>query len=111
MSYPKRASFDNLRSIVAADIKSNYEVVGSAFEGPVRMIKIVNITDAPVLFSTDGTNDKDIIPTNSSSVYDISANRTNQENFLLAKGEFAYIKQLSGAPSQGAVYITVIRGT
>jgi len=110
MGYPKEAIIDTLRSIAFGAVGAGYSAVGASFAGPVRLIGITNLTDQDLVFSDDGVNDKIILPSGAGKVYDISTNRTNQENFLIAQGKFAYIKHNGAAPTTGSCYIEIVRG-
>jgi len=110
MGYPKKAIFENIKTAAFGAIGANYSAVGTAFSAPVRLIGISNLTNQNILFSDDGTNDKVIIPPGGGKVFDVSTNRTNQENFLIAEGKFAYIKHAGVAPTSGSVYIEAIIG-
>jgi len=110
MAYPKKAAFEVLRSIAFGAIGVNYTAVGDSFSGPVRLIGITNTTNEDLLFSDDGVNDKIIIPSGSGKVFDVTANRTNQENLLIPQGKFAYIKHNGVAPTSGSCYIECIIG-
>lgn len=110
MAYPKKALFEDLRTIAFGAIGAGFTAVGDAFSGPVRILSITNLTDANLIFSDDGVNDKWILPAGSGKVVDISTNRTNQENFLLAEGKYAYIKHAGVAPISGSCYIEATIG-
>ena len=110
MAYPKRAFFEELRTVAFGAIGAGFAAVGAAFAGPVRLIGITNLTNQNLIFSDDGATDKVIIPAGAGKVFDITTNRTNQENLLLPEGGFAYIRHAGVAPASGSCYIEVIRG-
>lgn len=110
MGYPKQATFETLRTVAFGAIGAGYSAVGAAFTEPVRLLGITNTTDQNVFFSDDGVNDKVIIPSGSGKVFDVTTNRTNQENLFLGEGRFAYIRRAGGAPASGAVYIETVIG-
>jgi len=110
MAYPKRALFETIRTVAFGGIGAGFAAVGAAFGGPVRLIGITNLTNQNLIFSDDGVNDKVIIPAGAGKVFDISTNRTNQENFLLPEGAFAYIRHAGVAPASGSCYIEIVRG-
>jgi len=108
MAYPKKITFDTLRSAAFGAIGAAYAAVGDAFARPPRIIKISNATDADVFFSLDGTNDHDYISANGFVLYDLTANKVRDDGAFLAQGQNVYLKRVSGAPTSGAVYITVM---
>ena len=110
MSYPKRAIFETIRTVAFGAIGAAFAAVGAAFGGPVRLIGLSNLTNQDLEFSDDGVNVKVILPAGAGKVFDISTNRTNQENFFLSQGDFAYIRHAGVAPASGSCYIEVIRG-
>jgi hypothetical protein len=110
MAYPKKAQFETLRTIAFGAIGVGFTAVGAAFTGPVRVINITNLTNQNLIFSDDGVNDKVIIPAGSGKVFDITTNRTNQENLLLPEGRFAHIRHTGVAPTNGACYFETIIG-
>lgn len=111
MAYPQELTFDTLRSVAFGAIGAAYAAVGAAFTRPVRLIKVTNRTDADVLFSLDGTNDHDMIPSNGFTLYDLTANKVRDDGAFLRQGQNVYIKRVSGAPTSGSVYITIIGAT
>ena len=110
MAYPQELTFDTIRSVAFGGIGAAYAAVGAAFTRPVRLIKVSNATDAAVFFSLDGTNDQDFIPANGFILYDLTANKVRDDGAFLRQGQNVYIKRVSGAPTSGSVYITVIGG-
>lgn len=110
MGYPKAASFETLRTIAFGAIGAGYTAVGAAFTRPLRLIGITNTTNQVILFSDDGVNDKVVVPPGAGKVFDVSTNRTNQENLFLSQGKFAYIRHAGVAPTSGSVYIETVIG-
>ena len=105
------ARFDTLRSLAFGSISASYAAVGSAFTHSVRTLKVVNLTDQPVLISFDGTHDNDVLPMNSGEVYDFGANKvSNAGNFEQPNNTTVYVKQQGSSPSSGSVYVVVIYG-
>lgn len=104
-----RLDFENLRSLAFGSIGAAYTIVGTAFTHPLRAIKLYNGTDQDVYYSTDGTNDKDYLPSLTTFVFDISTNRSNKGDLLLRDGVAIYVKQgPAGAPSSGSFFVTAI---
>ena len=110
MGYPKEAAFETLRSIAFGSIGANYTAVGAAFSAPIRLLGITNLTDVDLYFSDDGVNNKVIIPAGAGKVFDVSTNRTIQENLFLSQGQYGWIKHTGSAPTSGSCYIETIIG-
>lgn len=110
MAYPKEASFETLRTIAFGAIGAGYTAVGAAFTAPVRLIGITNLTNQNLLFSLNGVTDQVMIPAGAGKVFDISTNRSNQENLFFRENQFAYIRHAGAAPASGSCYIETVIG-
>ena len=110
ISSAQRIAFENLRSLGFASVSASYAGVGGSFANPVRMLKIVNLTDINLIISFDGTNPKDIIPSQSMFIYDYASNKIGPvDNLEQPLGQRVYVKQETGtAATLGNVYVTVI---
>lgn len=105
----KRAEFEDVREVAAGSIGASYSAVGAAAAAPIRSFSVNNLTNAQVYISFDGANDKLRLAPNSYKIWDVSANADNdREGYFLKAGEFFYIKQVSGAPTTGDVWIEVL---
>jgi len=107
------AQTDAVRTLGFAAIGAAYAIVGAAFTHPARMVRIVNLTDADMMFTDDATKDKWPMPKGSFVLYDYAANSSSKESSLAYPiGTQIYVKQLA-APSSGAVYVevTYVKGT
>lgn len=101
--------YENLRSIAFGGISGVYAGVGAAFANPVRLLKITNVTDADIIISFDGVNDKDIVASNTAWIHDYGSNKADTGGALdQSQGERVYVRQASAAPTVGSVYVTVI---
>jgi len=104
-----RIRYEDLRSLGFVSITGSYATIGTAFDNPIRMLKVTNTTDVNILVSFNGINDKDIVAANSAYVYDYASNKSTQSGFAeQSAGERVYIKAESGLPTIGSVYITAI---
>lgn len=108
--FKKRLQYENLRSLAFGSIGAAYVQIGASLANPISIFKIYNGTNQDVLFSTDGTNDKDVIPAGSFFVIDVTTNKSGEHAGLyLRAGESLFIKQgAAGAPTSGSVFITAI---
>lgn len=111
MAYPKELSYDDLRTLAFGGIGAAYAIVAAPFSRPVRLLKIVNTTNKNVTVSADGVSDNDIVPTNSFTLYDLTANKVRDEGAFFRVGHGVWVKSTDGvAPGSGAVYVVVIAG-
>ena len=104
-----RVRFEDLRTLAFGSISGTYALVGSTFSNPIRLINIVNDTDAAILVSFNGVDDKIYVPGSVAVVYDYSANKSDIAGYMeQAVGEGVYIKQYSDAPTSGVVAVTAV---
>lgn len=105
----KIAQWDVLRSVNYTSISGTYVAIGTPISYPARLPTITNLTDANMIFSDDGINDKFIVPANSGRIIDIGANRTNLSGSLDApRYTRFYVRQESAAPTTGNVYLDMM---
>lgn len=100
------ARFEGLRSLAHGSISGSYALVGSLFVNPVRLLKIVNLTDGNLTISYNGVTDHDIIPASSEFLYDISSDKANQAGVLdIPANSGVWVK---GSASVNSVYVVVM---
>lgn len=98
---------ETLRSLAFGSISASYATLGTPLENDARVVKFTNTSDADVFISWDGTNNHEILPANSFVLIDIAANKQlSSICYITAYTQF-YVKQVSGAPTIGAVYLSV----
>lgn len=101
--------YENLRSLAFGSIGAAYVGVGAAFDNPIRILKVNNRTNADLLISFNGIDDMDFIGANSAYVYDFTANKSDPGGLAeQPAGVRFYVKQASGAPTSGSIYVTAI---
>jgi hypothetical protein len=98
---------DPQRSLAAGSITGSYTAIGTAFERPMRIVKIQNLADATLQFSFDGVTDHITLPENGFLLIDVTANQADARGFFVSVGTTIYAKQL-GVPTTGAVYVTAM---
>jgi hypothetical protein len=109
ISSAQRIAYEPLRSLGFASIGAGYTGVGGSFANPVRILKVNNATNANLIISFDGVNDMDFIFANSAYVFDYATNAIEPVGQLEQPlGRRFYVKEASGAPTSGSVYVTVI---
>lgn len=109
MAQGVRVTFEALRSSAFGSIGAGYTIIGTAFTSPTRIMTITNLTDVTLLFSFDnGVTDHDVLPAGAGKVYDFTANTSVSAGTpFFETGGSVYVKRASGAPTLGAVYVSV----
>lgn len=104
----KKVYFDTLRSLAFGSISGTYAAVGTALTVNPRTMRIVNETNAGMIFSDDNTvaAGKIYLPANSFLLLDLTANMNPEKDdaYVMSIGTIIYVKQ-STAPSSGSVYL------
>ena len=105
-----RVRFEDLRSLGFAGIGAAYAAVGTPLTHPIRILKIVNLSDIDLLVSFNGIDDKDIVPTKGFVLYDLSTNKSDTGGYFeVPVGDRVYVKQEAAvAATAGSVYVTAI---
>jgi hypothetical protein len=100
-----------VRSLAFGSISGTYAGIGTPFLNPVHLFIIQNFTDQSVMISWDGINDHFPVASMGYIIMDVTSNKTvTAGSFMIAQGTRFYVKQLSGAPSLGSVYLSVFYG-
>ena len=97
---------EDLRKLAFGSISGSYAALGGALQNPIVQFKIANDTDANIILSYDGINDHEFVADISFVLFDIGSNKSIGNGLFLAKGDILYVKQESGAPSSGNVYMS-----
>jgi len=105
-----RVFFEPMRTLAAASIGVNYTAIGTPLVAPMRVMYIVNSTDAQLVFSIDGVTDHFTLVEAGYIVLDFGANKNQDSTWNLPTGTTFYVKQV-GAPSTGSVYVTSVYGS
>lgn len=111
MAYGTRAHFDAVREVAFGSISGTYAAVGSALTDHARIIRFVNSTNAEVYISADGATNNLRLAAGSFALFDFSTNKIQDDGLFVSIGTQFYVKQVSGAPGSGAVWVEVINGT
>lgn len=106
MAYGNQFLYETIRSIDSATFTGSYQALGSPLKHPAAMIKFVNNSSTFVTISVDGTNDVDVLPSNSFVLYDITSNSPTQASngVFVPQNRQYYVK---GSSSTGLVYLVV----
>jgi len=101
-------SIETIKSLSYTGISASYAAVGTPLSNSARILVFNNGTQADVIFSDNGTDDKIFVPKGEYKTLNLTANRLqNERTYVFPKGTQFYVKQL-GSPSSGAVYIESI---
>ncbi len=103
-----RVRFEPLRSIAFGAISGTYAGVGTAVNDPIREMILKNVTDSDLYVSTDGVTDMHHMSSGQVDHFDFTSNKSIGGGFFLAQGDRIYVRTVSGAPTQGAVYLTTM---
>lgn len=101
---------EDARSLAFGSIGVSYMGIGTAFENPIRLLLIQNMTDESLMFSFDGINDHVPLPRDGYILLDVTANKSTEAGMYFAEGTRIYVKQI-GAPTTGSAYVTVFYGS
>lgn len=109
MTYQSTVLFyETLKSLDTATLSGSYLPIGTKLGNESRILKIINDSTVAVLISTDGTNDKDYVPSGSFVLYDLGTNRGHAAPCMVfAKGTQFYAKAATGT---GSVYLISLYG-
>lgn len=108
MAYGTRAKFNAIREIAFGGISGTYAALGTALTDHARIIRFVNSTNAEVYVTTDTSENELRIAAASFVLYDFSSNKIRDDGLFVHIGTQFYVKQVSGAPTSGGVWIEVI---
>lgn len=102
----QRARWETRRSLAFGAISGTYEAIGSSLLNPCRIIKLINTTDVDIDISTNGIDDHDIVPSGGFTLYDFTANGTEQGGGLFVDQGYTFYAK--GTPTEGSVYLVTI---
>lgn len=102
---------EDLRSLGFAAIGANYAAIGSAFENPIRLMFLQNLTDQSLLFSWNGSDNHLLLPSTGFIVLDVTSNKSMPAGIsCFRQGTKIYVKELLTPVTSGAVYLSVFFG-
>ena len=108
MAYGTRAEIDAVRELAFGSISGSFTAVGTPLTQHARVVIFTNSSNAEIYISTDGTTNNLRLASNSFKLIDFSTNKIRDDGLFVSIGTQFYTKQVSGAPSSGAVWIEVI---
>lgn len=113
--YGLRYLQEPIRSIAFGDIPAAYDISNTmqdannviALQHPARFIVIHNVTNQPLMFSMNGTDDHIYVYTSSAQIRDIASNKQNNNSMFMGNGEVLYVRYIDSAPTSGDVFFEV----
>lgn len=108
MAFGTRAVFDAVREVAFGGISGTYAVIGSPLTDHARIVIFTNSTNVEVYITDDITKNEFRMASNSFKLIDFSTNKIRDDGLFVAIGTQFYVKQVSGAPASGGVWIEVI---
>ena len=105
MAYSQVILYEPLRTFDSASLSGTYQPLGTPLANAASIIKLVNSSNVAVKVSVDGINDDDILPANSSVVYEITTNRPSSLNALFVPQGRQY--SVKGTAGVGLIYLVV----
>lgn len=105
-----RVRYEPIRYLGFAAINAlSPTAIGLPFANPVRILKVTNLTDVPILLSFNGIDLHDVVAANGFTLYDYSTNKADAVGYLeQAQGERIYAQAITALPTINGVYVTVI---
>ncbi len=108
MAFGTKAQFDPVRELAFGGISGAYAPIGTPLTDHARIVRIVNSTNAEIYISIDGVNNHIRMAVSSFVLFDFSTNKIQDDGLFLSVGTQFWAKQVSGAPTSGAVWIEVV---
>lgn len=109
MAYGTRVWFEPLRELAFGSIGAAYTAIGTGTVDYTRLFTISNSTDVDVYISLDGSTDNIRLSAGSAKVFDLTANKVQDDGFFIKKTTVFYVKRTAmGAPTTGSVWVEVM---
>jgi hypothetical protein len=104
---------EEMRALDFGQLSTTYAALGSAFENPIRIFHLQNLTDANILYSFDGTTDHGIVAAGSFILLDVTANKSLDQGEFISAGTTIYVATLvdETPPTSGYVVLSVFYGS
>jgi hypothetical protein len=105
-----RAAFDVQRSLAQASLSGSYQAIGMASAYPIRLLYILNDTNALVQFSVDAVHAAFVVQANGFILLDVCSDQSKSNGLFLPIGTTFYVKQIGTSSSGTGIYITLLYG-
>lgn len=103
-----RLACEPIRTVAFGGIGAAYAVVGTPIAEAGEKLILQNTTDAPVYISINGVNDHLFLPNSGQMIIDGVV--SDEAGLFTSQGTQFWVKRAAGAPSTGALYLSVIYG-
>lgn len=110
------ARYDPLRLVAGSSITTSYTVFGIPLGHAMRIIHLINDTNALIYISFDGIEDHvPLVASQSFALYDLTSDQDNNESFRYQTGTQIYLKYVGSAPTavtgtSNTVYLISVYG-
>lgn len=111
MAFGTKAKLDPVREVAFGGISGAYAPIGTPLTVHARILRFVNSTTSEVYISDDGVTNNIRLAASSFFLMDLSTNRIQDDGLFQAVGTQFYVKQVTGAPTVGAVWLEVVSGS
>lgn len=111
MSFPRKLFPLALRSLAAASILAGYTAVGTAVDRPLRILRVVNGTNADVIISFNGVTDHMVVLAGQVAQLNMTNNKVREDGFFIGQGTQFFVKRAVGAATTGSLFIECYGGT
>lgn len=108
MAFGTKAQIDAVRELAFGSISGSYATLGTPITEHARVVIFTNTTNADIYISLNGTTNNLRLAANGFKLIDFSTNKIRDDGLFISSGTQFYAKQVSGAPTQGAVWVEVI---
>lgn len=115
MALQIRMAMEPIRTLGFGAMDVGYTGVGGVMAHPIRQFFLQNLTDTDLMFSLNGIDDNLLLPSSGYIVLDLTSNKTIDQGFFFGQNQRLYVRYLTdlgfNAPTEGAVWFSVIYGT
>ncbi len=102
----QKARFETLRSVAFGAVTASFVALGTPLNYPSRKLNFINLSDADIEVSDDGTNPKWIIAASSGDIEDIGTNRNDLGcNLEIPAYTQLYVRYIGSAPTVKGFYV------
>lgn len=104
--YQNNVQFQTLQTLSHSSIGTSFSTVGNPFSNALRMFRLINNTDADMIFTTSSVDSTGqfFVPAGSYVLYDVTTNSGFMATAAVQANTQFYVKY-STAPSKNAVWI------
>lgn len=104
-----KVAFEPVRTAAFGAITANYTALGGNYDHAIRIIAIINNTDAAVNISFNGVDNHIYVPSQVGLTFDFSSNRElPSDQFEQPIDTQVYIKHDGVAPTSGKVAVSTV---